>query len=80
MFGNVENDADSSHEVDNLICGRIPQIVSALVASVAIDPLESQLRFRSCFVRHFISFVAKKHQKNVTDSVRFSIAQGRHCG
>lgn len=48
----VVDHAHSRHKVDQLLAGRVVEVVAALVASVPVDPLQPQLAARRRLVRH----------------------------
>lgn len=52
VFPCVVHNSDAGDKVDNLLGGRVVQVVAALVSPVAINPLQSQMTVRSCSVSH----------------------------
>lgn len=52
VLAGVVHHPDSSHKVDHLFAGRVVQVVAALVAPVAVHPLQPELAAGSCPIRH----------------------------
>lgn len=51
-LGHIVDHTYSSHKIHHFPRGCVEQIVPALVASVAVHPLQPELALRSCFVGH----------------------------
>lgn len=52
VVSGVVDHAHSGHKVDHLLSRRVVEVVPALVAPVAVDPLQPQLAARSRFICH----------------------------
>lgn len=54
VFSSVVDHAHPCHEIYQLLPRGVVQVVPALVASVAVDPLQPELAARRCFIRHVV--------------------------
>lgn len=54
MLPGAVDHADPSHEVDDLLGGRVVEVVAALVTPVTVDPLQPQVAARRAPVSHVL--------------------------
>lgn len=52
VFSGVVDHAHPGHKVHHLFSCGVVQVITTLVASVSVDPLQSQLAARRCLIRH----------------------------
>lgn len=64
VFSHIVNNSDSSHEKYNFFGPIIVEIIPALVATIAVYPLQSKLWLWGCLISHISSYLVQEIQLN----------------